>query len=82
MEAKVSDELHDAELHAALDRLAGRGSPRGFDAVLAGAAASAEREAIEAERVQRDGGESGDLDPIPFVTLEPIRRGAGGRSAR
>jgi hypothetical protein len=70
----VSDELHDAELHAALDRLARRGSPRGFDAVLAGAAASAEREAIETERVQREGGESGDLDPIPFVTMEPAPR--------
>jgi hypothetical protein len=70
----VSDELHDAELHAALHRLAGRGSPRGFDAVLAGAAASAEREAIETERVQREGGESGDLDPIPFVTMEPAPR--------
>jgi hypothetical protein len=70
----VSDELHDAELHAALHRLAGRGSPLGFDAVLAGAAASAEREAIETERVQREGGDSGDLDPIPFVTMEPAPR--------
>jgi hypothetical protein len=70
----VSDELHDAELHGALHRLAGRGSPRGFDAVLAGAAASAERQAIEAERVQRESGESGDLDPIPFVTMEPPAR--------
>jgi hypothetical protein len=70
----VSDELHDADLHATLHRLAGRGSPRGFDAVLAGAAASAEREAIEAERVQREGGVAGDLDPIPFVAIEPAAR--------
>src|SRR5882724_9107897 len=61
-------------MHGALHRLARRGSPRGFDAVLAGAAAAAEREAIETERVQREGGESGDLDPIPFVTMEPAPR--------
>jgi hypothetical protein len=69
----VSDELHDAELRAALNRLGRRGSPRGFDAVLAGAAAAAERDAIAAERVERDGDGFDDLEPIPFVTTEPVR---------
>ncbi len=70
----MSDEPRDAELHDALNRLARRGTPRGFDAVLAGAAAAAERDAVAPEMVEREGGERGDLDSIPFVTAEPAPR--------
>ena len=52
----------------ALNELARRRAPRGFDEVLAGAAASAERDAAA-----RDAG-GDDLDTIPFVTSEPVAR--------
>jgi hypothetical protein len=52
----------------ALNELARRGAPRGFDEVLKGAAASAERDAAA-----RDAG-GDDLDTIPFVTAEPVAR--------
>ena len=66
-----------SELHDRLNELARRGTPRGFDAVLDGAAKEAER--ASADRIaavpdldaERD---DGDLDTIPFVTTEPIRR--------
>ena len=54
-----------SELDDALKKLAQRGTPRGFEHVLAGAAAES------AERAVRD---DGDLDPIPFVTAEPVVR--------
>jgi len=52
-----------SDMRDALNELARRRAPRGFDEVLAGAAASAERDA---------GGD--DLDTIPFVTSEPVAR--------
>jgi len=51
-----------SDLHDALKKLAQRGAPRGFDDVLAGAAAESAERTTDA----RD-----DLDPIPFVTTEP-----------
>ncbi len=73
----MSDKLRDAELHDALNRLARRGTPRGFDAVLAGAAAAAERDVIASDSVRREPGAGRgdeDLEPIPFVTAEPPPR--------
>ncbi|MDQ1476006.1 MAG: hypothetical protein QOE62_1235 [Actinomycetota bacterium] len=66
-----------SELHDRLNELAQRGTPRGFDSVLDAAAREAER--TSADRIaavpdldaDRD---DGDLDTIPFVTTEPIRR--------
>jgi hypothetical protein len=60
----VSDDMRDA-----FDKLARRGTPRGFDHVLAGAAASAA--AAAASGTGEGGAGVGDLEPIPFVTSEP-----------
>src|SRR4051794_41473569 len=49
----------------ALEKLAGRGTPRGFEHVLAGAAAAAERSADDPHAPV------GDLDPTPLVSSEP-----------
>ena len=57
------------DMRDALNELARRGAPRGFDEVLAGAAESAERESAA-----RDS-EGDDLDAIPFVMSEPPARG-------
>ncbi len=57
-----------SDMREALNGLARRRAPRGFDNVLAGAAASAERDAAA-----RDSG-GDDLDTIPFVTSEPVAR--------
>ena len=69
--------MSDEKLHEALNRLAARGEPRGFDSVLAGAADAAadaaERDAAVPESVGRDSA-SGDLETIPFVTAEPAPR--------
>lgn len=64
---------NDDDLRDALERLARRGSARGFDAVLAGAADEAARDEAVHHVVERGSG-SGDLDPIPFVTAEPAAR--------
>jgi hypothetical protein len=66
-----------SELHDRLNELAGRGTPRGFDAVLGEAAETARRSGADRIAAVPDlGSESddGDLDAIPFVTTEPIRR--------
>jgi hypothetical protein len=57
-----------SDIHDALNELAGRGEPRGFDAVLAGANESAANESAE-----RDA-HGDDLDTIPFVMSEPVAR--------
>jgi hypothetical protein len=57
-----------SDIHDALNALAGRGKPRGFDEVLAGATETAEAEAAE-----RDA-HGDDLDTIPFVMSEPTAR--------
>jgi hypothetical protein len=57
-----------SDMRDALNRLARRGEPRGFDAVLHGAADDAATESAERD-AQGD-----DLDPIPFVVPEPIAR--------
>jgi hypothetical protein len=59
-----------SDMQDALKRLAQRGTPRGFDHVLAGAAASAGHRTDEDE----GGAELGEVEPIPFVTSEPVRR--------
>ena len=57
-----------SDLNDALNELARRGEPRGFDAVLAGATESAANESAERDAL------GGDLDTIPFVTTEPAAR--------
>lgn len=64
---------NDDDLRDALKRLAGRGTARGFESVLAGAADEAAREEAVPHVVERGSG-SDDLDPIPFVTAEPAAR--------
>ncbi|MDQ1457501.1 MAG: hypothetical protein QOH28_3121 [Actinomycetota bacterium] len=61
-----------SDMRDALNELARRGAPRGFDEVLKGAA-SAERDAAERDAAARDAG-GDDLDTIPLVTAEPVAR--------
>jgi hypothetical protein len=63
-----------SDINDALNELAQRGEPRGFDQVLAGATESAASDAA-----RRDA-EGDDLDTIPFVTSEPAARGRRSRS--
>jgi hypothetical protein len=56
-----------SELHDRLNTLAGRGAPRGVDAVFD----EATRIAGTTDEAEVDRGE---LDPIPFVTAEPTRK--------
>jgi hypothetical protein len=65
-----------SDMHDALNELAQRGEPRGFDHVLAAAAAAAERgtDHGDEENEGADDVTTGDLDPIPFVTTEPVAR--------
>ena len=65
-----------SDMRDALNELARRGAPRGFDEVLAGAAESAERESAARDT------EGDDLDTIPFVMSGAGRAGDGGRSVR
>lgn len=65
----MSDDIHDA-----LNELAQRGEPRGFDQVLAGATEYAASDAAKREA------EGDDLETIPFVSSEPTGRGRRGRS--
>lgn len=59
------------DMHDALNELAGRGTPRGFDDVFA----AAKRDAAHAATpVDGSGGAADDLDPIPFVEAEPVAR--------
>ena len=62
-----------SEMQDAFDELSQRGTPRGFDDVLAGAAASAMHGTDDGD----SGAGPGDLEPIPFVTSE-----ARGRARR
>jgi hypothetical protein len=57
-----------SDMHGALNELARRGEPRGFDHVLAGAVDSA------AVDVVARGAGGDDLDTIPFVLPEPVMR--------
>ena len=61
-----------SDMQDAFDKLSQRGTPRGFDHVLAGAAASAARGTDDGD----SGADAGDLEPIPFVTSEAQGRGA------
>jgi hypothetical protein len=64
------------DMHDALSDLAGRGSPRGFDAVYDAAERAADRAAdrAAARPVDGFGGDGDDLEPIPFVDAEPVAR--------
>ena len=61
------------DMHDALNGLAGRGTPRGFDDVLAAAERDAARGALRAVEGSSGSG-ADDLDPIPFVEPEPVAR--------
>ncbi|MDQ1382500.1 MAG: hypothetical protein QOJ71_3219, partial [Actinomycetota bacterium] len=66
-----------SELHDRLNELAQRGTLRGFDAVLDAAAEEAERASVDRIAAVPDldtERDDSDLDTIPFVTTEPIRR--------
>src|SRR5262245_62032950 len=58
------------DLHDALNELAGRGTPRGFDDVMAAAERDAARGSVPG--VDGSGASGPDLDPIPFVDAEPV----------
>src|SRR5262245_51267581 len=58
------------DLHDALNALAGRGTPRGFDDVIAAAERDAARGSLRA--VDGSGANGNDPDPIPFVEAEPM----------
>jgi hypothetical protein len=60
------------DLNDALNELAGRGTPRGFDDVFA----AAERDAALGSVPGVDGsaGRGDDLDPIPLAEVEPVAR--------
>ncbi|HEV7524612.1 MAG TPA: hypothetical protein VGP92_06580, partial [Acidimicrobiia bacterium] len=60
-----------SDMRDALNKLARRGTPRGFEHVLAGAAASAARGSDDDDESPVP---AGDLEPIPFVTAEPGAR--------
>lgn len=62
-----------SDMRDALNELARRGAPRGFDEVLAGAAESAARESVARDSA------GDDLDTIPFVMSEPLGRARGRR---
>ncbi len=71
-------DMHDATndaLNDALNELARRGTPRGFDEVLAAATDDANAAGFTGSAIGRGvASDDGDLDPIPFVTAEPSAR--------
>ena len=62
-----------SDMHDALNELARRGEPRGFDHVLAGAVDAAAADVVAPDVVAHGAG-CDDLDTIPFVLPEPVSR--------
>jgi hypothetical protein len=62
-----------SDMHDALNDLAKRGTPRGFDHVLASAAAQAAESGATDETANNET-DDGDLHTVAFASLEPIRR--------